>query len=120
HADETRPLSRKGMHQAEAIVDLLRDRPIRRILSSPAVRCAETVAPLANKLGSKVAETDTLLEGADAAKALALLRKVAGEKGDTVVCTHGDLVPELLRLASRDGMAIEDTPRWPKGSTWAL
>jgi phosphohistidine phosphatase SixA len=120
HADETRPLSRKGIHQSEGLVDLLRDRPIRRILSSPAVRCGETVAPLASKLSIEVEETAALLEGADTAKAYALLRKSGRDKGDAVLCTHGDLVPELLRLASRDGMSIEDTPRWPKGSTWAF
>jgi len=45
---------------------------------------------------------------------------IAQHKGDAVMCTHGDLVPELLRLASRDGLAVEDAPRWPKGSTWVL
>jgi 8-oxo-dGTP diphosphatase len=118
--DETRPLTRKGLHQAEGLVDLLRDRPIRRVLSSPALRCVETVAPLANKLGLKVEETDALFEGADASKAYDLLRRVAKESGDSVLCTHGDLVPELLRLAGRDGLSIEDPPRWAKGSTWAL
>ena len=51
HPDETRPLTRKGGTQADGLVDLLRKHPVRRILSSPAVRCVETVAPLANKLG---------------------------------------------------------------------
>jgi 8-oxo-dGTP diphosphatase len=120
HPDDTRPLSRKGDAQAQALVDRLRDQPVRRVLSSPAVRCVETVAPLANKLGVKVEETDTLLEGALASAAYDLMRRMARHKGDTVLCTHGDLVPELLRLASRDGLAVEDTPRWPKGSTWAI
>ena len=120
HPDDTRPLTRKGLHQAEGLVDLLLDRPTRRIVSSPAVRCVETVAPLANKLGLTVEESEALLEGADASKAYDLLRRAAKDKGDTVWCTHGDLVPELLRLAGRDGLAIENSPRWPKGSTWAL
>jgi 8-oxo-dGTP diphosphatase len=119
-SDETRPLTRKGLHQAEGLSDLLRDRPIRRILSSPAVRCVQTVAPLANKLGLEVDETDTLLEGADAAKTYDVLRRSAREKGDVVLCTHGDLVPELLRLGGRDGMSLDDSPRWAKGSTWAI
>src|SRR5258708_2655315 len=120
HPDESRPLTRKGLHQAEGLVDLLRDYPIRRALSSPAVRCGETVTPLATKLGVKVEVTDALAEGADAAKAYDLVRRSARDGGDVVVCTHGDLVPELLRLASRDGLSLEDAPRWPKGSTWAL
>jgi 8-oxo-dGTP diphosphatase len=120
HPDETRPLTRKGTHQAEGMVDLLRDRPIRRVFSSPAVRCVETVAPVANKLGLEVEETDALLEGADVSVAYDLMRKWARENGETVLCTHGDLVPELLRLAGRDGMKLEDAPRWAKGSTWAI
>jgi 8-oxo-dGTP diphosphatase len=120
HPDETRPLTRKGLDQAEGLVDLLHDRPIRRILSSPAVRCVETLAPLANKLGLKVEQTDALFEGADPSKAYDLLRRVAKEKGDTVLCAHGDLIPELLRLASRDGLTLHDPPRWAKGSTWAI
>ena len=59
-------------------------------------------------------------KGSDAAKAFDLLRKTARDKGDLVLCTHGDLIPELLRLASRDGVSLDDAPRWPKGSTWAL
>jgi phosphohistidine phosphatase SixA len=120
HPDESRPLSRKGLGQAEGLVELLRDRQIGRILTSPAVRCVETVAPLANKLATPVEKTDVLLEGADTADAYELLRKVAKGKSDAVLCTHGDLVPELLRMASRDGLALDDAPRWPKGSTWAL
>lgn len=120
HPDETRPLTKKGAFQAAGLVDLLRDRPIRRILSSPAVRCVETVAPLTDKLGLKVEETHALFEGASTSKAYDLLHRFAREKGDTVLCTHGDLVPELLRLASRDGLSLEGTPHWPKGSTWIL
>jgi 8-oxo-dGTP diphosphatase len=120
HPDETRPLSRKGVRQAEGIKDLLLDRPIRRIVSSPAVRCVDTLAPLASKLGLTVEQSDTLFEGASTSTAYDLVRTSARAKGDTVLCTHGDLVPELLRLAARDGLSVEDSPRWPKGSTWAL
>jgi 8-oxo-dGTP diphosphatase len=120
HADETRPLTRKGVSQAEGLVDLIREHPIRRVLSSPAVRCVETVTPLADKLGLTIEEHDFLLEGADPARTYDLVRRAAEHKGDAVLCTHGDLVPELLRLASRDGLKVADSPRWPKGSTWAL
>jgi 8-oxo-dGTP diphosphatase len=120
HPDETRPLSRKGLHQAEGLVDLLVDRPVRRIVSSPAVRCVETLAPLAGKLGVPVEQTDVLFEGASPSKAYDLLRQAARGKGDTVLCTHGDLVPELLRLAARDGLSLDDAPRWAKGSTWVI
>ena len=120
HPDETRPLTRKGVRQADGLVDLLLKGKVRRILSSPAVRCVDTVAPLASKLALPVETTDALLEGVNTSKAHDLVRRSARQKGDTVLCTHGDLVPELLRLAARDGVSIEGTPRWPKGSAWAL
>src|SRR5215210_1457501 len=85
-ADETRPLTRKGLSQAEGLVDLILDHPIRRVLSSPAVRCVDTVAPLANKLGLEVEETDSLLEGADPSKTYELVRRAAQHKGDAVLC----------------------------------
>ena len=118
--DEQRPLTKKGETQAYGLVDQLKDAKVRRVLSSPAVRCSNTVEPLASKHGVQVEHTHVLLEGADASKAYDLLRHVAKEKGDSVLCTHGDLVPEILRIAARDGMAVDDEPRWPKGSTWVF
>ena len=120
HDDESRPLSRRGADQADGLVKLLGRRKVGRILSSPAVRCVDTVEPLASALDLKVEETEELLEGADASEAYALLRRLARKGTDAVLCTHGDLVPELLRLAGRDGLKLEDTPRWPKGSTFAI
>jgi 8-oxo-dGTP diphosphatase len=120
HDDELRPLTKRGLFQAESLVGLLCEHPIKRILSSPSVRCVDTVAPLAKKLGRKVEPTQELLEGADAVKAYELLRSTSRASGDTVLCTHGDLVPELLRLPGRDGLVLDDSPRWPKGSTWAI
>ncbi|SRR5258706_8324645 len=120
HSDETRPLTKKGAAQAEGLVDLLHLHPITRVISSPFVRCIETVAPLASKMGQRVEENDALEEGADPSLTYDLLRKLARESGDAVLCTHGDLVPELLRLATRDGLTLEDAPRWAKGSTWII
>jgi 8-oxo-dGTP diphosphatase len=118
--DMLRPLSKKGEAQATGLVAQLDGAKVARILSSPAVRCTTTVAPLASWCGRKVEQTDVLVEGADAAKAYDLLCLVAREPGDAVLCTHGDLVPELLRIAARDGVTLEDEARWAKGSTWAL
>src|SRR4051812_43300442 len=118
--DVHRPLTGKGEAQAAGLADLLHDARVKRILSSPALRCVDTVEPIAAKQGVKVETSDKLFEGADLTRAYEMLRAVAADKGDTILCTHGDLVPELLRLASRDGMTLQDTPRWPKGSTWAI
>jgi 8-oxo-(d)GTP phosphatase len=104
--DCLRPVDERGRRQADGLVaTLARFRP-ERILSSPAVRCTQTVEPLAATLGLPVEETEELAEGAGRERVLALAR---GHQGAVaVLCTHGDVVEELLGEESE------------KGSTWAL
>ena len=45
--DSARPLSIAGRQEAHGLLTRLRDYPISRILSSPSVRCLQTVEPLA-------------------------------------------------------------------------
>ncbi len=116
--DELRPLSKLGELEAEAIgVRLELQRP-ERILSSPAVRCTETVVPLAQRTGVEV-ETDVrLLEGAGTAEVASLLRDVGGQTA--VLCSHGDVIPHILRQLVDQGMRPEHSLQWEKGSTWVV
>lgn len=118
--DGLRPLTAKGQRQARSLVDLLAHADIRRVRSSPAVRCRDTVAPTAAKLALPVEDAAELAEGTDPAEATALARRLATEEGDTVLCTHGDLVPEIVRQLARDGMRWDGQLRFAKGSTWVL
>jgi phosphohistidine phosphatase SixA len=120
HADEKRPLTPKGQRQAQALLRLLEGAEVRRILSSPAVRCRDTVAPLAKALGLDVHEATELAEGHGPRKATDLLSETAVKKGDSVLCAHGDLIPELLRRLARDGAHLESELQYAKGSTWEL
>ena len=73
--DRLRPLDRRGERQAAALPESLSGLPIRRILTSPAVRCVQTVEPLAAALGIEVEETPALAEGAARADIMALARR---------------------------------------------
>ena len=97
--DRLRPLDARGRRQADALVELLRPLEIRRVVSSPYVRCVETVEPLAAALGLPVEQDQRLAEGAGRA-ALEVLR----EQG-VVGCTHGDVVEELLGRGLKKGAA---------------
>jgi phosphohistidine phosphatase SixA len=118
--DHLRPLSTRGSRQAQALPDLLADADVRRIISSPAVRCIDTVRPLGEKHDVDVTVDPALFEGADGKAALAVVLDAASKKGDSVLCTHGDLVPDVLRRLARHGLVVHGGPRWPKGSTWVL
>ena len=52
--DETRSLSEQGRKAAVRVADLLRDRDVSAIVSSPYRRAVETVQPLADRLGLPV------------------------------------------------------------------
>ena len=116
--DQLRPLSGRGRLQARGLLEVLEDAHFDRLLSSPYVRCMETVVPLSGERGVAIEPVDALAEGATLDEALALARKHAA--GGAVFCTHGDIIPMLLEHYANHGVDIGTTPQWPKGSTWAL
>ena len=112
--DDLRPLTARGEAQARTLVTLLADFEIVRVLSSPYLRCAQTVAPLAAALGRAVEPTDDLAEGQGPA-GLVLVRSLVWAAGHTVLCTHGDVVEEVL-----DGLGVRRDDGTRKGATWVL
>ena len=98
--DRLRPLDDRGRRQADALVDQLRGRDFKRIVSSPYVRCVESVVPLAHARGMAVEHADALAEGAGAEAALALFRSA---RVPLVACVHGDLCQELLGEKTKKG-----------------
>ncbi len=116
--DDLRPLSKGGRKQAEAFVEQLADAPVDRIVTSPSVRCRQSVEPLAEQRRLPVDLADELVEGAPLPDALRLLEKVAHEHA--VLCTHGDVAGEVLSHLERRGVDLGDVVKLEKGSTWVL
>jgi phosphohistidine phosphatase SixA len=104
--DHLRPLDARGRRQAKALPEALADLQMTRILTSPYVRCVQTVEPLSAATGIEIEDTPALAEGAARTDVLALL---ATTGGGTVLCTHGDVCHELVGRR-----------RTPKGSVWVL
>jgi phosphohistidine phosphatase SixA len=98
--DFHRPLDARGRREAEALVELLRPFGVRRVVSSPYVRCVQTVEPLAAALGLPLELDDRLAEGAGGA-ALTLL-----QEDGVVSCTHGDVVHELVDCGLKKAAAV--------------
>jgi len=117
-ADDLRPLTPRGVRQAESLPEVLAGYEIRRVLSSPSVRCVETVRPIAKDRRLEIEEPPDLAEGSTHL-ALALVRACASSHA--VMCSHGDVIPWVLaQLAERDGVDLGAEPKWAKGSTWVL
>jgi len=114
--DRDRPLTANGRAQAKAIVALLEHQPIERIATSPYVRCIQTVKPLAKGLGLAVEEDERLAEGAGWAHALACVEHAGAP---IVLCSHGDVIGDLMWTLERRGVPLDDD-RIEKASTWAI
>ena len=117
-SDKERPLSDRGRRQAAGIRDALVDSAPTRLLASPFTRCIQTLEPLAERLGLEVEADTRLAEGAGADGALELADELTG--GPAVLCSHGDVIPDLLEALLRDGVKLRDELRWHKASTWVL
>ena len=91
--DTLRPLDKRGQEQARRLVSLLEPYEIERIVSSPATRCVETVAPLAAARGLEVEIRDELDEKRHETDGPALVQLLAGRP--VVVCGHGGLETAL-------------------------
>jgi broad specificity phosphatase PhoE len=116
--DELRRLSERGHRQAEALADRLADTGIERLIASPFARCIDTLAPLAKHLGLDVEPDQRLAEGMGFVGALELAEELRGSTG--VLCSHGDVIPDLLEALLRRGTKLKDHPRWQKASTWVF
>lgn len=117
-SDLLRPLSTTGWQQAAGLVERLEDYPIEQILSSPAVRCLETVEPLAHDRYLPVDPLPALGVDFNPAKVLGLIgdRRLRG----TVLCGHGDMIAWLLAQLATTGLVTDAPLAAAKGSAWLL
>jgi len=118
--DLDRPLDGRGRDQSFALADVLGDRPIVRLVSSEALRCTQTLGPMAARFGLPVETDEALTEGASAHATVELLRELAVEAGDVALCSHGDVIPAALSSLLYDGMVVIGSRGCDKGSIWEL
>ena len=88
-------------------------------MSSPFVRCVQTLEPLTVALELPIETTDLLAEGADGESATELLLSLAGED-PIAACTHGDVLFEIVELVASRGVSLDGPLAAPVASTWAL
>lgn len=139
---DERPLSDLGRRQAETLAGMLAAAPVDALYSSPALRCRQTLAPLAARFGLPITvlpelrETDgfappaawadltgpvaQLTAGAHAAgRACAALRRIRSEhpSGRVVACSHGDLIPAAIAFLAA-ARAIPLPPQLRRRGDW--
>jgi len=115
--DIDRPLSKKGWKQAELVSKRLAKLDPGLVFSSPYVRCVQTLEPLAKRLGTTVEIDQRLCEHEPVGPLLELLADTADQ---TVLCSHGDIIPAAILALRKSGTNLRTPPDWRKASVWVL
>lgn len=121
--DTARPLDDVGWEQAEELVRPLSRFDVDAIVSADFARCTQTVLPLSEAIGVTIKEEPIFSElgypGIEH-EATARVRDLGASREVTVVCSQGDVIPDLLkRLAAEDHVDLPEAPT-KKASVWAL
>ena len=98
-AEDERPLAGTGKRQALALARLLTAWEPSRVLSSPWLRCVQTVAPYVNEYSLTVKEKKSLSEAGAERHPKRTAKTIASlfEKGTpALVCTHRPVLPVVL------------------------
>lgn len=115
--DLARPLSATGRRQSEELAGMLAGRDLTRILSSPAKRCVDTVAPLAAAIGLDVEEDVNLTESTPFEEVDQLLLGIGTQ--DVLLCSHADVIGAALTALWRRGH-LANRPNARKLATWLV
>lgn len=115
--DIDRPLSKKGWKQSELIGKRLAKIGPSKLVSSPYVRCIQTLEPLGKLIDQKVKVEQRLCEDEPFEPVLELLRELPAH---SVLSTHGDIIPATMEALTRRGMKLNTPPDWRKSAVWVL
>ena len=115
--DIDRPLSKKGWKQSELVGKRLAKLGPSTLVSSPYVRCIQTLEPLGKAIDANVKVDQRLCEDEPFEPVLELLRELPG---GSVLSTHGDIIPATMQALTRRGMKMNTPPDWRKAAVWVL
>ena len=103
-------LSDKGKKQVRQVVRFSQNRELEDglFLSSPKVRCVETITPVAEALRSEIQIDARLGEGGTSADLVSFVDWWKYEAPDlTIACSHGDVIPMLVEKITGGMISIK-------------
>jgi broad specificity phosphatase PhoE len=106
--DRLRPLSDNGWEQANALGQLLVRLSPSVLWASPYLRCVQTLEPLSELCGLPVVVEPRIEEDSPLEKSLAAIEDAPD---NAVLCSHGDVIPDVVNGLFRRGMDMTDVPR---------
>ena len=130
-----RPLTELGRRQAQALAGALAAEPVDALYSSPALRCRQSIEPLAERFGLPITVLPELAEfdvrstpegwgsGPDSAfaagTAFAAVERIRSERppGRAIACSHGGIIPALVAFLTA-AHSLEGVPELTHRGQW--
>ena len=105
--DLDRPLDGVGAAQAKNLTPMLSAYGVRRVISSPAVRCTQTVEPFAHDISTFLEIDDRLSEDTRFADVNRSVSAMLDRKKPVVVCTHRPTLPWIFDAVGADAVDLQ-------------
>jgi 8-oxo-dGTP diphosphatase len=122
--DLLRPLDARGRAEATDLAEALAGYGAARVFTSATARCMETVLPYAARIGADIRTDWAFSMGTSMSaskEAGGRFAQLLGDAVPTLVCTHGELVPDLIaRACGALGATPPEDAKLPKGGFWVL
>jgi 8-oxo-(d)GTP phosphatase len=121
--DDDRPLDALGQLQASKLTSIYQIFNLKEIHTSDAIRCYDTVTPLAKSLGIQLEVTGKLSESAfkkDKERAFDYLKEVIKSNKSALLCSHNPVLPKLLAKVSKKNELTPDDEKLQPADAWIL
>ena len=102
--DHLRPLDERGRRQAQELIELLAEHEVTRLLSSPSLRCIQTVEPFAQARGLDIEIRDELSEEGQGLEGRALVESLRDV--DAALSCHGGLSESVCGESQKKGEVL--------------
>ena len=119
--DELRPVSKAGLRQARRVAEQLADVAFTRLVSSPYLRCIQSLEPIADRCGLDITIARELDEDEPPAGTEAWVLAASAD-GPAALSTHGANIQGFVQRLLERGVPIggDGSVAWEKGSSWRV
>ena len=121
--DDDRPLDSLGQNQANRLLALYQVYNLEQIHTSDAVRCYDTVNPIAKGLGIKLEVSGKLSESTykkDREKAFDYAKDLIKEDARILLCSHNPILPKMLNKLTKKSAVDADEGKLSPADAWVI
>lgn len=121
--DDDRPLDALGQTQANRLLSIYQVFNLKEIHTSDAIRCYDTVSPMAKALNLKLVVTGKVSESSfkkDKEKAFEYLKELLKSDKSAILCSHNPVLPKLLAKVSKKNDLTPDEDKLQPADAWIL